>query len=41
MIQKHDEIVLLAITKLNAMEALISKTLIDSDITHDKLVVMC
>ena len=33
---KHDEIVLLANSKLNGMEVLISKALIDSDISHDE-----
>ena len=36
--KKHDKIVLLAKTKLNAIEVLISKALIDSYINHDKFV---
>ena len=36
--KKHDEIVLFAKFKLNSIEALISKALIDSSITHDELV---
>ena len=38
--KKHDKIVLLAKTKLNSIEVLISKTLIDSVISHDKLVLI-
>ena len=34
--QKHDKIVLLANAKLNSMEVLISKSLIDSNIIHDE-----
>ena len=34
--KKHDEIVLLAKSKLNNMEVLISKSLIDSNISHDE-----
>ena len=37
-IEKHDNIVLLAKTKLNIMELLVSKVLVDLDISHDKLV---
>ena len=33
--KKHDKIVLLAKSKLNSIEVLISKTLIDSNISHD------
>ena len=36
--KKHDKIVLLAKTKLNTIEALVSKTLIISNISHDKFV---
>ena len=36
--QKHDKIVLLANTKLNSIEVLISKALFDWNITHDKFV---
>ena len=32
--KKHDEIVLLAKTKLNSVEVLISKALINSNISH-------
>ena len=38
--KNHDKIVLLAKTKLNSIEVLISKTLIDSVISHDKLVLI-
>ena len=38
--KKHDKIVLLAKSKLNSMEVLISKTLIDSSITHDEFVLI-
>ena len=34
--KKHDKIVLLGKTKLNTIEVLICKTLIDSYISHDK-----
>ena len=34
--KKHDKIVLLGTDKLNTTEALISKVLIDSDISHDE-----
>ena len=34
--KKHDKIVLLAKSKLNSMELLSSKTLIDSNISHDQ-----
>ena len=36
--KKHDKIILLAKSKLNSIEVLISKTLIDSVISHDKFV---
>ena len=36
--QKHEEIVLLAITKLNAIEIVIFKALIESDISHHEFV---
>ena len=36
--KKHDKIVLLASTKLNPIEVLISKSSIDSYISHDELV---
>ena len=36
--KKHDKIVLLAKAKLNSMEPLISKTLIDSNISHDEFI---
>ena len=36
--QKHDKIVLLANTKLNSIEVLISRALFDWNITHDKFV---
>ena len=35
--KKHDKIVLLAKSKLNSTEVLISKAKIDSNITHDEL----
>ena len=37
---KHDKIVLLAKYKLNSKKVLLSKTLIDSNISHDEFVVM-
>ena len=37
--KKHDKIVLLAKTKLNCIEFLISKALIDSVISHDEFVI--
>ena len=37
--KKHDKIVLLAKTKLNSIEFLISKALIDSVISHDEFVI--
>ena len=36
--RKHDKIVLLAKSKLNSIEVLISKTLMDSVIDHNKFV---
>ena len=36
--KKHDEIVLLAKSKLNSTEILISKALINSNISHDEFV---
>ena len=36
--KKHDEIVLLAKSKLNKIEVLIAKALIDSNISHDEFV---
>ena len=36
--KKHDKIVLLGKYKLNTIEVLISKSLIDSYISHDELV---
>ena len=38
--KKHDKIVLLAKSKLNGIEVLISKTLIDSVISHDVFVLI-
>ena len=38
--KKHDKIVLLPKFKLNSVEVLISKALIDSNISHDELVLM-
>ena len=38
--KKHNEIVLLAKSKLNSIEKLISKTLIDSVICHDEFVLI-
>ena len=38
--KKHDQIVLLAESKLNSMEVLISKVLIDSVICHDEFVLI-
>ena len=37
--KKHDKIVLLAKTKLNSIKFFISKTLINSVISHDKFVI--
>ena len=36
--KKHEKIVFLAKYKLNSMRVLISKSLIDSNITHDEFV---
>ena len=38
--KKHDKIVLLAKSKLNTIEVLISKALINSYISHDKFVLV-
>ena len=38
--KRHDEIVLLAKSKLNSIEFLISKALINSNISHDKFVLI-
>ena len=38
--KKHDKIVLLAVSKLNSIEVLISKSLIDSGISHDEFVLV-
>ena len=38
--KKHDKEVLLAKSKLCSLEVLISKALIDSNISHDQLVLM-
>ena len=38
--KKHDKIVLLAKSKLNRIEVLISKASIDSNIIHDELVLI-
>ena len=38
--KKHDKIVSLAKSKMNSIEALISKALIDSAISHDKFVLI-
>ena len=38
--KKHDKIVLLAKSKLNKIEVLASKALIDSNITHDKFILI-
>ena len=38
--KKHDKIVLLAKSKLNSTEVLISKTLIDSNFSHDEFVLI-
>ena len=40
-IKKDDKIVLLAKSKLNSIEVLISKALIDSVIIHNEFVLMC
>ena len=36
--KEHDKIVLLAKSKLNSIDVIVSKTLIDSVISHDKFV---
>ena len=38
--KKHDKIVLLTTSKLNSIEVLISKVLIDSNISHDEYVLI-
>ena len=38
--KKHDKIVLLSKSKLSIIEVLISKTLIDSNISHDEFVLI-
>ena len=38
--KKHDQTVLLAKCKLNKIEVLISKALIDSNISHDEFVLI-
>ena len=38
--KKHDTIVLLTKSKLNSAEVLISKALIDSNISHDEFVLI-
>ena len=38
--KKHDKIVLLAKSKSNSIEVVISKALIDSNISHDEFVLM-
>ena len=38
--KKHDKIISLAKSKFNSIEVLISKTLIDSNISHDELVLI-
>ena len=38
--KKHDKIVLLGILKLNIIEVLISKALINSNISHDEFVLI-
>ena len=38
--KKHDKIVLLAKSKLNSMEVLISKALLDSNISYDEFTLM-
>ena len=38
--KKHDKIVLVAKSKLNTVEVLISKALIDSNISHDEFVLI-
>ena len=38
--KKHDKVVLMAKSKLNSIEVLISKAFIDSIISHDELVLL-
>ena len=38
--KKYDKIVLLAKSRLNSIEVLISKTLIDSNFSHDEFVLI-
>ena len=38
--QKHDKIVLLAKFKLNSIKLIISKALIDSDVSHDEFLLI-
>ena len=38
--KKHDKIVLLAKSKLNSLEVLISKNLIDQNISHDEFILI-
>ena len=38
--KKHDKLVLLTISKLNSIEVLISKALIDSNISHDEFILI-
>ena len=38
--KKHEKIVLLAKSKLNSIEVLISKALTDSNISHDELILI-
>ena len=38
--KKHDEIVMLAKTELNHIEVLISKALIDSNVSHDEFLLI-
>ena len=38
--KKHDNIVLLAKSQINRIEVLISKALIDSNISHDEFVLI-
>ena len=38
--KKHDKVVLIAKSKLNSIEVLISKAFIDSIISHDELVLL-
>ena len=38
--KKHDKIVLIAKSKLNSIEVLISKALIDSSVYHDEFVLI-